>query len=245
MNHNYDIFNLVNLYLRKAAKSEPLTIERFSSLLIQESYNHFKELVPIYEQDQNVQDSLNPFVVSTDVSLETTTSTTITVPSFYAHFVGMYYENSDSEVIPFDIVTDDVWDMRLSRTLDLPTDDDPICKISGDKIYVYPYFSADTTGVYIYYGSGSQSLSVAEIQLLSQEQMTAGNKRCSYSPNEQVCYIAYPSSYGALVSILDTNGYEVFSDWTRSTQTIATLSYYVYEFDNLTTQTDFYYTFKF
>ena len=68
-------------------------------------------------------------------------------------------------------------------------------------------------------------------------------------------YFAYPASYGQLVSILDANGFEIKNDFTIRTVTFTlngsyfvnptNVTYYIYEFNNLTTQTNFNITFKF
>jgi len=70
----------------------------------------------------------------------------------------------------------------------------------------------------------------------------------SFSPTSQVYYFAYPSSYPALTSILDTNGFETIGDWTVSTVAVTnsygnTVNYRQYEFNNLTTQVNFSNTF--
>lgn len=64
----------------------------------------------------------------------------------------------------------------------------------------------------------------------------------------QVYYFAYPASYPALTSILDTNGFETISDWTVSTVSVMNSfgdvkSYRQYEFNNPTTTVNFRNTF--
>lgn len=246
---NEDLLNIINFLLRQNNKGDTLNVNRFNALLIQECFDYFKEMKDKYEESLYYQDILSPFVKSVEVSTLTTSTYTITVPSFYAGFVGMYYEDDDGDIRAFDLVIDDQWDIRINSTLGLPTDDHPICKIGGDKIYVYPYFTETDAGLPIYYGSGSKGLSASEIQALSNEIITEGNKRYSYSPNMQVYYVAYPAIYGELVSVLDTNGYETISDWTLTvinfTVDTVVYAYNVYEFNNLTTQTNFYNKFKF
>lgn len=106
--------------------------------------------------------------------------------------------------------------------------------------YVYPYF----------YGVGAPGLSVAQIQALTKDIISNTNsKAVTLSPTSQVFYFAYPLAYGALTSILDKNSFESISDWTRTTRTFVGLdttsqSYYVYEFNNVTTQVNFTNTFK-
>ena len=100
--------------------------------------------------------------------------------------------------------------------------------------YVYPY----------YYGVGAQGLSAAQVALLTKLVASKSNKTTTTSPSSEVYYFAYPSSYGSLTSILDTNGFETLSDYTKRTENITGLDassqeYFIYEFNNLTTQTDF------
>lgn len=70
-----------------------------------------------------------------------------------------------------------------------------------------------------------------------------------FSPVSQVFYFIYPDSYPALTSIKDTNGFETISDWTVTSGVSVTNSfgnvdtYYVYEYNNVTTQTNFTNTF--
>ena len=106
-----------------------------------------------------------------------------------------------------------------------------------------------------YYGVGAPGLTVAQVQGLTKDLVAKGNRAYAFNPVEQVYYLAYPAVYGDLVSILDTNGFEILSDFTKRMETFTqngTLykntvptSYLVYEFKNLTTQTNFNITFKF
>lgn len=105
-----------------------------------------------------------------------------------------------------------------------------------------------------YYGSGNAALTVADIQGLTKQVVNIGTKVYTFNPSTEVMYIAYPASYGTLSSILDPNGFETIADWTLRVESFTnnspdyeggTVSYNVYEFDNLTTQTDFEITFIF
>lgn len=105
-----------------------------------------------------------------------------------------------------------------------------------------------------YYGEGAAGLSVAQIQGLTKQVTGSGNKTYTFNPSTQVMYVAYPASYGALSSILDPNGFETIADWTLSVVDFTnnspdyegtTVSYNVYEYDNVTTQSDFDVTFIF
>jgi hypothetical protein len=242
---NDDIYNLVKFVLRKDDKGYPEIIKNFSKLLQQSSLDHFKEKYLEYQRTQEENDSMSPFEVRQAVSGLTTSTNRITLPTDYAHFIGMYWVDSDSNTRAFDLVTDDQWDMRLGSTVTIPSNNYPICKLSNDYVYINPTMVAGTADLYLYYGVGAVGLSDAQVGALSSQVMTTGSKTFSYSPSTQVCYFAYLDTYGTLSSITDDNGYEVLSDWTRRSGTIDTFTYYIYEFDNLTTQTDFEYTFNF
>ena len=105
-----------------------------------------------------------------------------------------------------------------------------------------------------YYGSGAAGLTVAQLQALTKQVTSQSTKIYTFNPSTEVMYIAYPATYGTLSSILDPNGFETIADWTLRVESFtnnspdyegATVSYNVYEFDNLTTQTDFEITFIF
>ena len=106
--------------------------------------------------------------------------------------------------------------------------------------FVYPY----------YYGVGAPGLSPTQIQALTKSVTTKTNKTVTTSPSAQVYYFAYPQSYGALTSILDPNNFETINDYTRTVQSFTMLdssvqNYYVYQFNNLTSQTNFTNTYKY
>jgi hypothetical protein len=106
--------------------------------------------------------------------------------------------------------------------------------------YVYPY----------YYGVGAIGLSAAQVAALTKSIVADTNSKAfTSSPTGQVFYFAYPAAYGALTSILDTNGFETISDYIVRTENITGLdstvqSYYIYEFNHVTTQVNFTNTFK-
>ena len=70
-----------------------------------------------------------------------------------------------------------------------------------------------------------------------------------FSPTNEVYYFAYPDGYPALTSILDKNGFETISDYTVTAGIGVTNSfgdmttYWLYEFDHITTQVAFKNTF--
>jgi len=105
--------------------------------------------------------------------------------------------------------------------------------------FVYPYL----------YGVGAPGMLASSMYAsLTHLIENIGTKALLFSPTMQVYYFGYPTSYGPLSSILDTNGFETISDWTLRSVTITGLdgtphAYNVYEFNNITTQINFTNTF--
>jgi hypothetical protein len=105
-----------------------------------------------------------------------------------------------------------------------------------------------------YYGVGAPGLNAVQIQALSSLTSIREDTTLVFSPDSELYYFAYPAVYGALTYILDHNGFDMISDFTRSTVAF-TLSapnfptgvqdYYVYSYDLPTIQTNFNITFKF
>lgn len=96
--------------------------------------------------------------------------------------------------------------------------------------YVYPF----------YYGSGAPGLSGAGVGALTKAIVVQGNYTRAFAPVAQVYYYAYPSSYPALTSIFDQNGFNITADWTVTSPVVITgldatpQNYRVYEFNNIT-----------
>lgn len=106
--------------------------------------------------------------------------------------------------------------------------------------FVYPF----------YYGVGAQALTGAQVQSLTKVLQVKQNTTVITSPSNQVYYFAYPQSYGSLTSIKDQNGFNVTSGYTQRSVTLTMLDsssqpYYIYEFNTLTTQTNFSNTYNF
>ena len=66
----------------------------------------------------------------------------------------------------------------------------------------------------------------------------------TYNAVNQYIVFAYPSEYGDLTSILDQNGFENITDYTKINLTINTVEYAVYYTTGKKTLTNFKYTFK-
>lgn len=67
----------------------------------------------------------------------------------------------------------------------------------------------------------------------------------NFAPNNQHVVFAYDAAYGDLTSILDINGFENISGFTKSNLTVDGQLYAVYVMDNKTTDAGARYTFKF
>lgn len=112
---------------------------------------------------------------------------------------------------------------------------------SANFVFVYPY----------YVGAGAPGLSAASVAGLTKRVITSTTSRTETisATNGQVFYFAYPSSYGALTSILDVNNFETLPDWTLRTESITGLdgssqTYRIYEFENPVLTGSYQYTFR-
>jgi hypothetical protein len=106
--------------------------------------------------------------------------------------------------------------------------------------FVYPF----------YYGVGAQALTGAQVQALTDLVQVKQNTTVTTSPTNQVYYFAYPQAYGSLSSIKDQNGFNVTAGYTQRSASLTMMDstsqpYYIYEFNNLTTQVNFGNTYSF
>ena len=95
-----------------------------------------------------------------------------------------------------------------------------------------------------YYGV-SNSSSVSDFTGLTSNVTPKGNKTFSFTTSNQYMVFAYDSSYGNLKNIIDPNGFETISGWTKSTLTVDGFTYFVYVANSPTTDTNAAFTFKF
>ena len=107
--------------------------------------------------------------------------------------------------------------------------------------------SASKTLTFIqpYYYGASNNSTIADFTGLTENVTTKGNKTFNYTTNNQYMIFAYDSSYGNLKSILDSNGFETISGWTKKTLTVGGFSYFVYVSNSPTTDTNAAFTFKY
>ena len=96
-----------------------------------------------------------------------------------------------------------------------------------------------------YYYGKSASKTVSNFTGLTKSVTAKGQKQFKFTTNNEYMVMAYDSSYGNLSSILDPNGFETISGWTKSTLTVGGFSYYVYVANSATTDTNAQFTFKY
>ena len=107
--------------------------------------------------------------------------------------------------------------------------------------FVVPYF----------YGILDTNTTPASADITNKTKAVAskGNKTYSFTCTAKFPFIAYPASYGNLKSILDGNGFENLTDFTKHTVTLSitsgNVSYNVYIKNSAATVTNFAYTFKY
>jgi len=119
-----------------------------------------------------------------------------------------------------------------------------------DLIFRIPDPVTASTNPVLYWGAGDAGLNVAQLQGLTTDQSEFLTEIAfTYTLTEQVYYFCYPADKGDLSSILDNNQFETLPGWTKRTESfvfagLSNVSYNVYEFNNITTQTSFTNTFK-
>lgn len=96
-----------------------------------------------------------------------------------------------------------------------------------------------------YYGVTNSDITAEVVVALTELVQAKGNKELNYTATAQHGVFAYPASYGNLSHILDPNGYENISGWTKSNVTIGEVSYNVYRSDDALTCSNFKYRFQY
>ena len=87
--------------------------------------------------------------------------------------------------------------------------------------FVNPYY----TGV-LY--TDTDTPTEADITALTKKVEVQGNKTITYTTSQSYMVFAYPSSYGAISSIRDQNGFNVTDSFTQNILTVNSVEYYVY-----------------
>ena len=76
--------------------------------------------------------------------------------------------------------------------------------------------------------STTGTLTETDITSLTKKVEAKGSKTINYTTSQSHMVFAYPSSYGAIKSIIDQNGFNVTDSFTKSTVTVNSVEYYVY-----------------
>ncbi len=93
-----------------------------------------------------------------------------------------------------------------------------------------------------YYGFVPDGTTIDEAAIKGlQNSVLSTNNRLTYTVtcNDSKIVYAYPQSFGALTSILDSSGFQYISSYNQSTMTINGVAYYVYEIIDPVSLTDF------
>ena len=111
-------------------------------------------------------------------------------------------------------------DITSNKTFTLNASDG---KNNVSKSISYTFVSPYYTGV-----STTNTLTETDIKALTKKVETKGNKTINYTTTQSYMVFAYPSSYGAISSIIDQNGFNVTDSFVRNTVTVNSVEYYVY-----------------
>lgn len=96
-----------------------------------------------------------------------------------------------------------------------------------------------------YYYGASNTSSISSLSGLTENVTAKGNKTFNFTTNNQYMVMVGDASYGVFKSILDGNGFETISGWTRSQATFNGVLCYVYVSNSPTTDTNAAFTFKY
>jgi hypothetical protein len=153
--NNGQIFDLVNILIRKEKEGDTITPADFSKLLDMCSLEKGNADYSYFERSRVVTDSIRSLMKSVAVGLSSG------VGDFIAEAPDYWHENTvTTSTAKLDILTSFQYDDYKYSDLLKPTTDYPVCKISGDDIYVLPisistvdfnYLSVPNTPFYDYY----------------------------------------------------------------------------------------------
>ena len=111
-------------------------------------------------------------------------------------------------------------DITSNKTFTLSANDG---KNNVSKSISYTFVSPYYAGV-----SSTDTLTETEITALTKKVEAKGSKTINYTTSQSYMVFAYPSSYGAISSVIDQNGFNVTDSFVRNTVTVNSVEYYVY-----------------
>lgn len=150
---NQEIWDIIDHHSRKELKGNTTRLEDRSKLLKEASYELFNIEYKLYEQTQEMTDTLKRFersVLGSELSPSTDSyGSYIPLPTDYAHITGLSYKQSGNVYnhSPIDVVTDEEWYERRGSYLKKPTVDNPIATLRGSKLYYAPDSNDDVTAL--------------------------------------------------------------------------------------------------
>lgn len=152
---NGQIFDLVNLLIRKEKEGNTITPDDFSKELYMSSIEKGNADYEYYEQSRVITDSLRSLVKSESISLTNGIGDFTASISDYWHLIGI-----TTPLAKLSVLTEAQFDEYKYSDLLEPTTDFPVCKISGDNVVVLPdsipsvdfsYLSTPAVPFYDYY----------------------------------------------------------------------------------------------
>lgn len=196
---------------------------KYSNDLLSDVTNVKQALDSILAKLYYVKPSINSFTASANGGVFEV-GTTITAP---ITFNWEYNKNITTQSLTNCTLADETVrtatydsDITTDKTFTLSASDgeNTVSKSISYK-FVAPYY----VGVSI-----TNILTETDIISLTKKVETKSSKTVNYTTLQSYMIFAYPSSYGAISSIIDQNGFNVTDSFTQSTITIGTVEYYVY-----------------
>ena len=111
-------------------------------------------------------------------------------------------------------------DITTNKTFTLSASDG---KNNVSKSISYTFVNPYYTGV-----SSTDTLTETDVTALAKKVVAKGTQTVNYTTSQSHMVFTYPSSYGAIKSIIDQNGFNVTDSFTKSTLTINSAEYYIY-----------------
>ena len=196
---------------------------KYSNDLLSDVTNVKQALDSILAKLYYVKPSINSFTASSNGGVFEV-GTTITAP---ITFNWEYNKNITTQSLTNCTLTDETVrtatydsDITTDKTFTLSASDgENIVSKSISYKFVAPYYIGVST---------TNTLTETEIIALTKKLETKGSKTVDYTTSQSYMVFAYPSSYGAIRSIIDQNGFNVTDSFVRSTVTVNSVEYYVY-----------------
>ena len=170
-----------------------------------------------------VKPSINSFTASPSGGIFEV-GTTITAP---ITFNWAYNKDITTQTLTDCILADETvrtatynTDITANKTFTLSASDG---KNNVSKSISYTFVSPYYTGV-----STTDTLTETDIKALTKKVETKGSKTINYTTTQSYMVFAYPSSYGAISSVIDQNGFNVTDSFVRNTVTVNSVEYYVF-----------------